>query len=149
MGEEVQFVYNTRYSSGNVNFHTRLAEALANELERERAAEEVVANDEIDDFPGDDDDMDDYIPDDGDASDVENDCVVEADEVFDSDDSDDDEEIEEQNATEDSFVGKDGTIWCKNEPNRGVRLRQHNIMRFRPGPKEQNSVPIVFLFSFQ
>lgn len=149
MGEEVQFVYNTRFSSGSVNFHTRLAEALANELERERAAEEVVANDEIDDFPVVDDDMDlNYMPDDGDASDVENDWVVEGDEVFDSDDSDDDEEIEEQNATKDSFLGKDGTIWLKNEPNIGVRLRHHNIMRFRPGPKEQNSVPIEVFKKF-
>ena len=57
MGEEVEFVYNTRFSGGIVNFHTRLAEALANVLEREKAAEEVVSNDEIDDFPGDDDDM--------------------------------------------------------------------------------------------
>ena len=62
-----------------MNFHTGLPEALANELERETAAEELVANDEIDDFPGDDDDMDvNYMPDDGDASDIENDCLVEA-----------------------------------------------------------------------
>ena len=46
----------------------------------------MVANDEIDDFPGDDDNMDlNYMPDDGDASEVENDCVVKADEVFDID----------------------------------------------------------------
>ena len=125
-----------------MNFHTRLAEALGNELERERAAEKVamVANDNIDDFPGDDDDTDlNYMPDDDDASDVENDCVVEAEEVFDSDDY---EEIEEHNATEDSFLGKNGTIWCKNEPNIRDRIRRHNIMRIRPGPKEQNNVPI-------
>ena len=54
------------------------------------------------------------MPDDGDAS------VVKANEVF---DSDDDEKIEEQNAIEDSFLGKDGTTWCKNGPNIGVRLR--------------------------
>ena len=79
----------------------------------------MVVNDEIDDFPGDDDDMDlNYMPDDGDALDVENDCVVEADEVF---DSDDDEEIEEQNATEDTFLDK-------NDSNIGVRLGRHNIV---------------------
>ena len=42
-----------------MNFNTRLAEALANGLERERANEEVVAYAEIDD-----DDMDlTYMPD--------------------------------------------------------------------------------------
>ena len=65
---------------------------------------EVVAYDERNDFPADDEDRDlNYMPDDGDASDVENDCIVEADEVF---DNDDDEGIEEQNATEVSLLGK-------------------------------------------
>ena len=72
----------------------------------------MVANDEIDDLPVND-------------------------EVLDGDDY---EEIEEQNAIEDSLLFKDGTIWCKNDPNIGVRLRRHNIMRFRPGPKEQHQL---------
>ena len=54
-----------------MNFHTWIAAALANEVDREEKSKEVVANDEIDNFPGDNDDMDlKYMPDDGDASDV-------------------------------------------------------------------------------
>ena len=35
MGEEVEFIYYMRFSSGNVYFHTRLV--LADELEHERS----------------------------------------------------------------------------------------------------------------
>ncbi|KAK9685748.1 hypothetical protein QE152_g37706 [Popillia japonica] len=77
MNEELEFIFNTRHSSDyNADFYTRVANAVANDLERERAAEETGELEEDDPFEDEDDDNDvDYIPNENDA-DVENDLVI-------------------------------------------------------------------------
>ena len=53
-----------------------------------------------------------------------------------------------QSAIDSCFHGKDGTKWNKDEPTAAVRVRQHNIMRFQAGPKQQNSIPIEVFKKF-
>lgn len=77
--------------------------------------------------------------------------MIEPNELNDSDD-DEEQDIDEaeemverqQSANGDCLYGKDGTKWKKDEPAAG-RMRQHyqhNILHFRAGPKQQNSVSI-------
>ncbi|KAL4143109.1 hypothetical protein QTP88_005476 [Uroleucon formosanum] len=125
--------------------HERLAAALVNDIERERNVEESEEIDEIESFPADDDDCDvDYVPNEDDASDTENEVVIEPNDLFDSDEEFTESETQNlcTSTSEEFFYGKDGTKWEKNEPNTGVRIRQHNVMRFKSGPKERNSVPV-------
>lgn len=142
MNAELESLFNTRRSRRtNPDFCMRIAEALANDLEHERAVEE---GDEIEQFADEQYDDLDYFPNENDASDIENNLVIEPNESCDSED--DEEELPsqtvQQHSAEEYFYGKDGTKWNKQEPNVCIRLRQHNVMRFRAGPKEQSSIPI-------
>lgn len=152
MNEELEFIFNTRYSNNSdSDFYTRVAEALANDLERERAIEEAVEHEEDDPFEEDDDDNDaDFLPNENDASDIEADLEIEPNIEHDSDEEEEEYDcgMETQNNNNNCFFGKDGTVWHKKPPNSGVRIRQHNVMRFRAGPKEKNSVPIEVFNKF-
>ncbi|XP_025415575.1 piggyBac transposable element-derived protein 4-like [Sipha flava] len=134
-----------------LTFYERLATALVNDIERERNVEESEEIDEIELFPADDDDCDvDYVPNEDDASDIENEVIIEPNDLVDSDEEFTESETQNlcTSTSEECFYGKDGTKWEKNEPNTGVRIRQHNVMRFRSGPKERNSVPIEVFKKF-
>ncbi|XP_037931653.1 optomotor-blind protein-like [Teleopsis dalmanni] len=75
--------------------------------------------------------------------------IIEPNELFDIEDND--EEVpatQQQRVGEKYFYDKDGTKWSKNELNAGVRIRQHNIMRFRARPKEKNSIPLEVFKKF-
>lgn len=143
MSEDVEFVYNTRLRrrSLSIGFHTRVAAAFHNDIQRD-PENTIDGTNEADPFRADEED----------ASDIETDMVIEANEVSDSDEEMDEDEMEGENqsaaASGGFFVGKDGTMWSKNEPNAVGRYRHHNIMRFRAGPKEQNSVAIEVFKKF-
>lgn len=77
------------------------------------------------------------MPDD-DASDIEQEMVIEANDIFDSDDEEEEEihtDNQQKSATDDCFYCKDGTIWNKKEPATVDRLRHHHTMPFVAGPK--------------
>ena len=80
MGDEVEFVYNTRSRCRSLNdtdFHTRLAAALLNDKQHGNADQD----EEVDSFGINDDDGDmDYVPDE-DASDIENELVIQPNEI--------------------------------------------------------------------
>lgn len=148
MSDEVEFIYNTRLRARSIStdFYTRLEQALSNDIqhgnpERDESDEPVDSF-----FDEDDDDRDlNYLPEE-DASDIETDMVIEANEITDSDEEivEEDEEMPDVRRpieTDTCFYGKDSTKWEKEEPN-ASRIRQHNIMRFRAGPKIQTSVPL-------
>lgn len=155
MDDEVDMVYNTRLrrQSLDTDFHRRLANALANDLQRERDAEEIEESEDEDLYRLDFNDLHnmDYLPEE-DASDIEQEDIIEANEILDSDDDDEGnmhDETQQSIAADDAcFYGKDGTKWYKNEPSASTRFRQHNIMRFRAGPKDQNSIPIEVFKKF-
>ncbi|XP_050338294.1 piggyBac transposable element-derived protein 4-like [Bactrocera neohumeralis] len=145
------YVYNTRLRSRNISadFYDRLTSALVNDIQNEN---NDVVREEVDPYESDDDDTDvDYVPFE-DASDIENEIEIEPNEILDSDEEEvidgvEEEERETPAATEISYYGKDGTEW-KKESNEAIRTRAHNIMCFRPGPKQQNSVPIEVFKQF-
>lgn len=147
MGDDnIEFVYNTRLRRENldVDFQSRLASAFLLDIRR----------DNIDDDDRDSHDVDDTEEDfvlEYDASDAEEDFVIEPNGLSDSDsddDDDDDDEGAQREVDQNFFYGKDGTQWSK-EPPAGSRIRQHNIMQFRSGPRHQTSVPIeVFKLFF-
>lgn len=146
MADELEFIYNTRLRSANLQ--PQLSEALVRDFQSQVEADE---NDDV--FENDGDDTADYVPED-DASDIENDLEIEPNELYDSDE-DVDEEEESGNDAEaanevDSgcFYGKDGTKWNETEPP-ASRLRQHNIMRFQSGTKTRLTNPVeVFKLFF-
>ncbi|XP_050339100.1 piggyBac transposable element-derived protein 4-like [Bactrocera neohumeralis] len=151
MIDEVEYVYNTLLCSRNISadFYDRLISALVNDIQNEN---NYVLREEVDPCESDDNDRDvDYVPFE-DASDIENEIEIEPNEILDSDEEEvidgvEEEERETPSATETSYYGKDGTE-RKQEPNEAIRTRAHNIMRFRPGPKQQNSVPIEVFKQF-
>lgn len=147
MSETVDFFYNTRQRQhkNDSNFNKRLSAALLNDIQSENEGD----IDEIDPFDDGDDDLDaDFVPSEDEASDIEDELVIEPNEIFDSDDDDDEEENSEVHANDEYFYGRDGTEWKKNEPTAAGRVRQHMIMRFRSGPKQQNSIPIEVFKNF-
>lgn len=156
MGDEVEFIYNTRLRrrSLSVDFYSRLSSALMSDFERRNADEEEEA--EVDPFSTDGDDVDrdqNYVPEE-DASDIDSEVEIEPNEIFDSDEEEEEEgevptdAAQQQQQKDGYFYGKDGTKWSKTEPN-PVRFRQHNIMRFRGGAKTKNTIPIeVFKLFF-
>lgn len=89
----------------------RIAEALANDLERERANEEAGQHEEDDLFLDENDE--DYLSNEDEASDVENDLLIEPNVEDDSDEEEEDcgSVIGKENSN--CFIGKDGTIWKK------------------------------------
>lgn len=111
-------------------------------------------DDFIDDGNGFDDDGNENnfndFPAEDDASDVENEVVIEANELENDSESDDDTQMQSdhESASNDCFYGRDGTKWMKNEPPNAGRLRHHNVMRFRSGPKVQNALPMDVLKKF-
>uniref|UniRef100_W8C4W2 Uncharacterized protein n=1 Tax=Ceratitis capitata TaxID=7213 RepID=W8C4W2_CERCA len=141
MSEELKFIYNTRLRSRSlsIDFYSRLSNAFVNDFNRN--SENVEENLALNDYDDGDDSRDlDYVLD-GDASDVENELVIELNEIeiLDSDEEIEDEEqhatasVIQREATTESFFGKDGTEWKKEQT--PSRTRQHNIMRFRACPK--------------
>lgn len=153
MGDAVEFVYNTRLRSRSlsVDFYSRPTNALVIDMQQDNPDqdEEAEAIDQFDD--GDHGDAD-YVPNE-DASDIEEDVIIEPNEIFDSDEEivDETEEVAEVNVADRDdgfFYGKDGTKWSKNEPSTATRVRQHNIMRFRSGPRQQNSIPMEVFKKF-
>jgi hypothetical protein len=137
MSDEIEYRYNTR-SRGRDN-----QEELRVALLRDISSENTEVEEEVE--PWIDDEETDWLPEE-DASDIDDDYVIEPNELENSDDSDDGEATAESQAPEgenDScFYGKDGTVWQKKEPPSTIRIRQHNVMRFRAGPKVQTSIPI-------
>lgn len=144
MSDKIEFVYNTRSKGKTLSkeLRTRLSIALSNDLVSEENADEVDDADPFDD--GDDDRDGDYVPGE-DASDIEDEILIEPNELADSDGEEESNEETRQTPSKKSdsfFYGKDGTEWKKDEPNAVGRVRQHNIMRFKSGPRTQTSVPI-------
>lgn len=146
MSDSVEFVYNTRLRSRilSVDFYSRLTNALVEDMQQNNPDQDEEAE-AIDPFDDDDHGDENYVPDE-DASDIEEDVMIEPNEIFDSDEEivDETEEVTEVNVADRDdgfFYGKDGTKWSKNEHSPATRIRQHNIMRFRSGPR-QNSVPM-------
>lgn len=140
MEDQVQLIYNTRLRSRGLtkDFQTRFSKALLNDIQR--GNDEDVKRDNDSFNP---DDSDEYLVED-DASDAEDDFVIKPNEIFHSDEDEDEmDEIHVEAHSQRStniLYGKDGTKWNIDEPNAAVRLRHHNIMRFRAGPKDRNSV---------
>jgi len=116
---------------------------LLSDIRRANTDEDI--DEEVDPFGVDDDQDVGYVPEE-DASDIEQDEVIEPNEILDSDEEIEDDSLPEPN--DNFFYGSDGTKWKKDEPSASVRVRQHNIMRFRSGPKQQNSVPIEIFKKF-
>lgn len=141
MSEEINFHYNTR-SRGRL-YDSALQTALRNDLLNANPEED----EEIDQFVVDGEDG--WIPDDN-ASDIEgDDFVIEPNEMFDSDEEETTDEMQvSQSADENCYHGKDGTVWQKEPPSASIRIRQHNVMRFRAGPKVHTSVPIEIFKKF-
>ena len=112
MNDELEFILNRQRSSNfDTNFYTRIAEALAIDLERKRTNEEAGL--QLDD-PFLDENIEDYLPQEDGTSHVENDLTIEPNigrrqwwrgEEYGSVTG------EENN---NCFTGKDGTIWNKN-----------------------------------
>lgn len=143
MSEEIEFQYNTRWCGRRVDDRASAA-ALLQDIQNDN----LELNEEIDPFGGDDENDESWAWVPGDASDIEDDFVIEANEL---DDSDEDEEMQvfkSQNTASNFYYGKDGTVWCKDEPSSNNRIRQHNVMNFRGGPKLQTSVPIEVFKKF-
>lgn len=148
MSDEVEFVYNTRFrrQSLDAEYQSRLAAALVRDIRRQSEEEEEEI---VDDgaFQNDEDDGDiDFVLGE-DASDIEDEIIIEANEIMDSDENDT-PYVENREESEQNFFGRDGTIWRKAEPPRVGRLPAHNIMRFRAGPKEQNAIPVEVFKKF-
>lgn len=143
MSDEAEFVYNTRLRARSIStdFHGRLANALMRDFGN-------GSDDEEEEDRSHEEDVSAYMPNE-DASDIEDDLVIEPDENF---ESDDEEEGERQDVgpeeTETCMYGKDGTKWEKEEPNTATRVRQHNLMRFKSGPKDENSIPVEVFKKF-
>ena len=74
--------------------------------------------------------------------------VIEPNELSDTDEEEEVEVSTQQKQSDSFFIGKDGTKWNKNEPNAAVLVRQHNIMRFRSGPRLRSSIPIEVFKNF-
>lgn len=150
MENRVDYVYDTRLrrQSLDTEFHSRLAAAFTNPSEDSFHEED---SDEESAFDLGDVEDDDFLIE-NEASDVESDLVIETGETFDSDSDDDEGEDdstteEEVSRSDDCYYGKDGTEWKKDEPS-STRIRHHNIMRHRGGPKSNTTVPIEVFKQF-
>ncbi|XP_031626214.1 piggyBac transposable element-derived protein 4-like [Contarinia nasturtii] len=151
MSDDIEFLYNTHQNDDDFDqtFYSRLEAIFAHDINEyhKRIGEDLEPI-----FMSGDEGDEQYIPCEDEASDIENDLLVEPNEMIDSDDDVDDdftEEIQLETVSESFFYGKDGTKWHKSEPNSAIsRIRQHNVMRFRSGPKEENSIPIEVFKKF-
>lgn len=145
MAEDLEFVYNTRLRTGSLtdNFQQQLSSALQRDF-----ALHTEADEELDLFEDQSGENTDFVPED-DASDIEYELEIEANEIFDSDEESEEESENAPTQAADGFLlGKDGTKWSTAEP-ATVRFRQHNVMRFRGGPKTNLTTPLeVFKLFF-
>lgn len=147
MAEIIELFYNTRSRRNRQNpaLNKRLSDALISDIQTDSEFDED--GDEVDGFEdSDDDDIYYSFPNVEEASDVEDELIVEANELSESEDDGDEDECEtnsDESSEDDTFFyGKDGTKWRKDAPEILGRARNHNIMRFRSGPRYKTAVPL-------